>query len=396
MKIVHLSNDEKFLPLAQSLFEEAFPGGNRYLLPTARRGARRYVMPSPQVAYRPSLCFRAPWIRFELTDADAVVVHQLSSRFAPALRHVRPDCLVVWLSGGGDYMQLLEPRLGGLLLPQTAELLRASTAPPRVTGLRQLGAGLRRWMRWVSPHPAPRLAKPPPLLSVAHRIDVFSANPADAVLLREMVPALRAAHHVVPSFTVEDVFDAGASGMDGPDVLLGNSATPSNNHLEAMHLLRDRLPPGGRVIAPLSYGKAPQGYASAVARAGSAIFGCRFEALSGWMPIEAYNARIARCGTVLMNHRRQQAVGNTSAALYRGATVYMRRDNPLFGFFGSLGVNLLAIDDLEADPTAPIRSLTAAQRLVNRRAIERRFGRTQIVAAIRALEGYRRGREAAA
>lgn len=29
MNIVHLTRDEKFLPLARSLFEEAFPGQNR-------------------------------------------------------------------------------------------------------------------------------------------------------------------------------------------------------------------------------------------------------------------------------------------------------------------------------------------------------------------------------
>jgi dTDP-N-acetylfucosamine:lipid II N-acetylfucosaminyltransferase len=108
------------------------------------------------------------------------------------------------------------------------------------------------------------------------------------------------------------------------------------------------------------------------------------------MSIHAYDRRLARCGVVVMSHRPQQAVGNTGAALYRGASVYLRRDSPLYGFFGDLGVPLLPIDDLEADPAAPLATLSAEQRQRNRAAIEARYGRARVVAAVRALEGFRR------
>ena len=390
MRIVHLSNDEKFVPLAQSLFDEAFPGQNRYLLAKVRRGARRYVTPAPEISHHGSLRFRTRWIRRDLASADCLVVHLMSSKFAPALRHVRPDCLVVWIAGGGDYMQLLEPRLGSLLMPQTAELTRALDGAPRQDAQRGLWPGLRAWARARTARASQALPEQPPVVSIAHRIDVFSANPADAGMLRDALPSLRAKLHVIPSFTVEDIFAAGAQAMAGPDVLLGNSANPSNNHLEALELLRGRLPAGGRIVVPLSYGKAHPGYARAVAEAGRAAQGERFEPLRDWMPIGEYNTRIARCGFVLMNHRRQQAVGNIGAAFYKGATVYMRRENPLFGFFADLGLTLHAIETLEADAAAPLVALTAEQQLSNRRAIKARFNRKRVVAAIRALEGFRR------
>jgi dTDP-N-acetylfucosamine:lipid II N-acetylfucosaminyltransferase len=382
MKIVHLSNDEKFLPLARSLFEEAFPGQNRYLVAQPRRGAIHHVAPAPDVSHYHSQRFRSRWIARDLAAADCVVVHLMSSRFAPALRHVRADCLVVWIAGGGDYMPLIEPRLGSLLLPSTARLVGGLQPTPRHGRLRRAWDRLMSGLR--SPHRAPAV------VSVAERIDVFSANPADARLLREVLPSLRAVHHLIPSFTVEDIFAASKGAMAGPDVLLGNSASPTNNHLEAFSLLRERLPAGGAVVAPLSYGKAPRGYVRAVVEAGSAALDTRFEPITGWLPIEAYNSRIAGCGWVFMNHRRQQAVGNICAALYRGATVYMRRDNLMYGFFTELGVCLLAIEALEADPAAPLQSLTAAQQQRNREVIEARYGRARVVAAIRALEGFRR------
>lgn len=384
MKIVHLSNDEKFVPLARSLFDEAFPGKNRWLLARLRPGERRHVAAASDVSHHHSLRFRTRWIARQLADADCVVVHLMSSRFAPALRHVRPGTLVVWLAGGGDYMPLLEPQLGSLVLPRTAELLRAlaQRAPARGGWWRRLRAPWRR----AKAQPPPTL----PAMAVAPRIDVLSANPADARLLSEVLPSLHAVLHPIPSFTVEDIFAAGAADMAGPDLQLGNSCSPTNNHLEALALLRGRLPEGSRVVVPLSYGKAPPGYAQAVIDAGREMLGAGFEPLTDWLPIGDYNQRMARCGWVLMNQRRQQAVGNIAAALYRGASVYMRRDNPLFGFFCDLGITLLAIEELEADPAAALRELSPGQRQANRRAIEARYGRAQVVAAIRALEGYRR------
>jgi dTDP-N-acetylfucosamine:lipid II N-acetylfucosaminyltransferase len=377
MRIVHLDTGDKFTPLARSLFEQAFEKQNLWLIQRPRSGAFRHVSAAPDVVVLSSLRTRMARIARELRQADCVVVHVMTPSFAKSLRDVHERCLVVWISGGGDYMQLLEPRLGGLLLPRTAELQRRLQTPR--------GALAAAWARWRS-----RRQAAPAAVSIAHRIDVFSANPVDAEMLREALPALRAPLHTIPSFTVEDMFAAGPGAMRGPDVLLGNSANPSGNHLEALELLRHRLPEGGRIVAPLSYGKSHPGYAQAVMAAGRAAFGERFEALTEWMPIEAYNTRIAGCGVVLMNHRRQQAVGNICAALYRGASVYLRRDNPLWRFFGELGVVLHAIDTLQADPQAPLQALSPQQQQRNRQAVVARYGREQVVARIRALAQFRR------
>ncbi len=322
MKIVHLAGDKKFVPLAQSLFEQAFPGQNRYLLAKVRRGDRGHATPGPQVSHCGSLRFRTRWIAPQLAAADCVVVRALSSRFAPALRHVRPDCLVVWMSGGGDYMPLLAPHLGPLLLPATAELVHSLEGVAHPAQQRRARwASLRAWPRRRIAGAGTAPPRPPAAVAAAARIDVFSANPVDAAMLREVLPSLHAKLHVIPSFTVEDVFASGGPAMAGPDVLLGNSANPTNNHLEALRLLCGRLPPGGAVVAPLSYGTAPRAYAAAVAQAGRDMLGERFQPLTEWLPIEAYHTRLARCGVVFMNHRRQQAVGNICAALHRGASV---------------------------------------------------------------------------
>ncbi len=383
MKIVHLSRDEKFLPLMQALFEETFAGDNRWLVERPRRGELRFFSAVEPVRVRSSWCFRTRCIAKDIADADCVVVHGMTRPFARALRHVRPDCLVVWIGWGFDYMRLLDGCLQPLHLPATAALL-GSLNPAK-------GGTVRHWLApWLARAKAffaQATQRPPALVSIAPRIDVFSANPADAGMLLPMLPQLRARQHNIPSFTVEDSFSQGPQQMAGPDVLLGNSATSSNNHVEALDWLRTRLPADGRLIVPLNYGNAH--YARAVADAGRAALGARFEPLLDWMSLADYNQRIGRCGFVVMNHRRQQAMGNIGAALYKGATVYLRRDNPLFAFFTDLGVTLRAVEPLQDDPSLPLQPLSQAERKRNRELIEARYGRQRVVAAIRALESFK-------
>lgn len=365
MRIVHLAQDEKFLPLARSLFEEAFPGVNTFVVCRLPKYKQKFLKSGKQVRYRHPLCFRFPWLMPELRGADMVVVHSMTKHHARALRGVSRKSLVVWIGYGFDYYGLLAHHIGGYWLPRTEALLA------RLNLLREDSESTSK----------ARIAQ------VADRVHVFSVNPSETALLRTALPQLQASFHSLPSFTVEDTFDQGDADMDGPDVLMGQSASPHNNHLDAFELLRDSLPATSRLIVPLSYGN--QCYADHIEQVGRDMFGDRFVPMRGWLPIDEYQRQITSCGVVVMNHRRQKAVGNISSALYRGAKVLLQRCNPLVDFFTELGAVVFLVDDLAADPAQAWQPLTEAQRQANRQAIERRYGRAQVVARIRALDGLR-------
>jgi dTDP-N-acetylfucosamine:lipid II N-acetylfucosaminyltransferase len=131
----------------------------------------------------------------------------------------------------------------------------------------------------------------------------------------------------------------------------------------------------------LSYGDAA--YGQSVAALGRERFGERLDALTGWMALADYNERIRHCGFVVMNHRRQQAVGNVTSALYKGATVYLRRENPLFDFLADLGVCLREIDD----NAGALEALSAQERSRNREIIGAHYARARVLSAIRSLLG---------
>lgn len=357
MRIVHLARDEKFIPLLRDLFELAHPGANHWLIARRSRTPLKFVAAGPAVTDRAEWWFRTPLVARDVAGADAIVAHSMTTIFANAIRRAPLRTRVAWLGWGYDYYPLLTPQLGPALLPATRALVGADDEDD-----------------------APQ-EKSTALATIASRLHSFSVLPPEVPLLRRALPALTAVHHELPLFTTEDVFERGAAVMAGPDVLVGNSATASNNHLEAFELLRDRVP-DGRVIAPLSYGNAK--YGREVAAVGARLFGERFDPLTQWMPIDEYNQRIGRCGFVIMNHRRQQAVGNIGAALFKGATVYLRPENPLYAFYQGLGIVLRSVDDLASGGGA-LEPISESQRRENRVRIGAHYARARVVQAIREL-----------
>jgi len=369
MRIVHLARDEKFMPLLRQLFEEALPGANHWVIARRRRAKLRFVEPAANVVFRRETWFRLPWIGRDVARADVVFAHSMTSIFANAIARAPATARVVWKGWGYDYYPLLAPQLGDPILPATRALIGGAALAGD-----DKDAPARRWWH-----------KRPALERVAARLHTFCVIPSEVELVRRALPALTAQHHELPLFTAEDVFASGPPVMDGPDVLLGNSATASNNHADAMAALAGRLG-AGRIVVPLSYGDVD--YGAKVEARGRALFGDRLDALQQWMSLADYNARIQRCGFVVMNHRRQQAVGNIGAALYKGATVYLRRENPLFDFYAGLGVALRPMTSL-GDGSEPLEPLDARLRERNRAVIGAHYARERVLQTMRELPALR-------
>ncbi|HCC8073849.1 TPA: hypothetical protein M8J30_005062, partial [Klebsiella aerogenes] len=56
-------------------------------------------------------------------------------------------------------------------------------------------------------------------------------------------------------------------------------------------------------------------------------------------------------GFVIMNHIRQQGVGNIISMIYFGAKVFLRLENPTFSFLKEKGIKLYSVQELENEPS---------------------------------------------
>lgn len=130
---------------------------------------------------------------------------------------------------------------------------------------------------------------------------------------------------------------------EGINILLGNSATPSNNHMDALERLRPFAGQRIKIYCPLSYGD--DAYADEVERAGQEVFGDKFIALREFLSFENYLELLSSIDVAIFNHDRQQAVGNIVSLLGFGKKVYIRSDVTTWNFMNAIGVAIFDAKD---------------------------------------------------
>jgi len=338
--ILHFVPDDKFICMAYREFEAVAPGKNRFIIMSEPR-ALKYIKDVPIEFIPQRQCRRL------LQDEryDAVCLHTLNAGYN-ALPAIRPGKKVIWFGWGYDYYNgPLAPRDSErhLLLPKTKELTKHILA-------RRSASALSMARGWAS-----KLAKRYGRFSHSNlsRIDYFSpVLDCEYDLVRANNPWFTARYLPWNYGTVEDDFLINGTPLcaTGSDILLGNSASPSNNHLDAFDWLAKREDLGDRkIVVPLSYGNAS--YRDAILVAGREMLGERFVALTEFMPITEYIEVLSRCGFVFMNHLRQQAVGNVLIMLIGGAKIFLHPENPLYGWLRRRGAVVFDIGLLRHQAT---------------------------------------------
>ncbi|MFD1879646.1 TDP-N-acetylfucosamine:lipid II N-acetylfucosaminyltransferase [Vibrio chagasii] len=126
-------------------------------------------------------------------------------------------------------------------------------------------------------------------------------------------------------------------------VLIGNSAEPTNNHMEILSSLKDFDIEGIEFYIPLSYGD--KSYAKYIEKEAKLILGDNVIILTDFLDINEYNLILSEIDIAIFNHKRQQALSVIRTLLGNGAKVYMRRDVTSFDMFSKLGVKVFDFSD---------------------------------------------------
>jgi len=128
------------------------------------------------------------------------------------------------------------------------------------------------------------------------------------------------------------------------NIQVGNSADPSNNHLEVFEKLIPYKDQDIKIFVPLSYGD--QIYAKNIVEVGRRMFGNKFVPLTSFMPFEEYLKFLGQIDIAVFNHRRQQAMGNTITLLGLGKSVYIRSDTTQWKIFKKIDITIYDISKL--------------------------------------------------
>ncbi|MFZ5722403.1 MAG: TDP-N-acetylfucosamine:lipid II N-acetylfucosaminyltransferase [Pseudomonadota bacterium] len=358
--LIHVATDEKFVDMGFREFEAIAPGRNRLIIPGGPRPLRH--VKSPQTEFASTTELRR---LLRTARGGPVIFHSLPDAMLDLLPTIPRERCVLWIGWGYDYYSRLLASAfpHGLLLPQTLGLM--TTRPRRPLPERAMRQFRRHMNALVSGTCGTRR-------HALARVDYFSpVLETEFGMAHNLNPWFQARHLDWNYGTLDDF--ALPAGVDlstpGNSILIGNSATPENNHLEIFDLLAQIGTGNRRIVVPLSYGD--DWYRDRIIEAGQARFGTCFTPLVEYMPGQAYASILADCGHAFMNHLRQQALGNICTLMLRGASIYMHPASPLYQWLRSRGGQIGSIGEIRnMTACALMAPLTEPARAANRALVE--------------------------
>lgn len=131
---------------------------------------------------------------------------------------------------------------------------------------------------------------------------------------------------------------------DSKKIIIGNSATIENHHIEVFDMLEHLKDENIEIICPLSYGY--MDYAKKVINKGKELFGDKFNPITEYMNYEEYIQLLSTCSVGIFNNDRQQAMGNISLLIRMGKKIYLRKGTAMWDNYKKFDININDIEKL--------------------------------------------------
>ena len=140
--------------------------------------------------------------------------------------------------------------------------------------------------------------------------------------------------------------------IDSKKVLIGNSAFPTNNHIDIWRKMKDIAVIGKQIILPLNYG-----YPEYRDFLEHQIVSDTNEItiLRDFLPVKDYMDLLGSCAFAVFGIIRQQAMGNIFGCLWRGIKVFLYEDSLVYKYLKKEGFIVYSIDSMtENDFVKPL------------------------------------------
>ncbi len=367
--ILHILPDDKFIDMAYDMFEKASPQNNLFIVETNRKSFK-YIKNS---AVKKISSFEISSKKFidSLKDYEFIVIHWLDDMKLSIIQKADSSVKFLWIGWGGDYYQYIQQEL---LMSKTKHLKEILFKQHRQSFLPKAKSYIKKFLL---------TSKIDNLENVINKIDYFAP-----VLSSEYELVAKNFNNFKPKYlewnygTIDDNI-VGIQDMDESsiNILLGNSATFENNHLEAFSMLEMLNIEDKKIICPLSYGD--DIYTKEIIKVGYKKFGNRFEPLLEFMTLEQYNSIISTCSVVIMNHLRQQALGNITVMMYAGAKIFINKKNPIYDHYLKMGAIIFSMDEL--NDVSICKRLTKDEIELNQKVLQDNFNNNAMLQKTKAL-----------
>ena len=129
------------------------------------------------------------------------------------------------------------------------------------------------------------------------------------------------------------------------NIQVGNSANPTNNHVEVFKILLKYKNKDIKIYTPLAYGD--KNYANSVISTGKKLFGDKFIPITKFIPMNEYLNFLGDIDIAIFAHKRQQAMGNIITLLGLGKKIYIRNNISSWQFFKDINVQVFQYPNIQ-------------------------------------------------
>lgn len=365
MKLLHLMQDEKVINRTIDLFEAALPGQNKFVVmrPLSRC---RYVKYHDNTAFL-EYDSEAFWNYVGNTDDySRIVLHFLDGEKTDFIgRITHPH--ITWMIWGADMYQ-------GFLTQCGYNLYKEPIFRSKPT----LKDYIRRLVKLQWKSKSNEREEFEKRVSVLDKIESVAAMPGDLALLKKYFPQTqkyklaRFFYYPIDEILGEKLKDKSCAGRN---ILVGNSSSPTGNHVSVFEAIKPYVTGATRVNVILSYGNAQ--YANFVSGHGRSILGDSFNPIKDFMPIDEYNQLLCGNRYFIYGNLRQEAVGNILVAFALQGTVYLDECNPLYADFKEMGFAVKSLTDIEKEHG--LYPISVEQALKNKRIVNEHYSYSNLI-----------------
>lgn len=341
MRILHLINDHQVIERTLGVYEELFPNMNEVLLFNKTKETKyleKYASCTLVNFWNLKKIAKA----YDFSGITYVIAHYMTMDKIDFIKYVPDNIHVCWEVYGFDlYNQFLVPN--GYQISYTDELLYHPYSFslryfPLLVKIELLFKGHKYSFDWQ---------KNRQFKYISNRVDSIQyCCKYDAQYIEEF------AHRQIKSYetfnyslseVLGDLKDSPFSR--GGNILIGNSASFSNNHLYVLEFLKKmELGHDIKMIMPVSYGGKPK-YIKAIIEEYSRCFPGKVKFLKDYMPLHEYNRMFTSINACILSAWRQESIGTIIMCLYMGIKVFMSNRSPLYNWLIECGFIIFEIEN---------------------------------------------------
>ena len=380
-KIIHVFNDDKFIDTAISLFESSIPGASTYFVIT-KTNDNSFIYVKSKEAIPVVLNTPHDYTKFigliEASKSENLFLHALDRPKQKLLELLSNEMKVVWFVWGVDLYWHWKPLREGIYEKDTKQFVD-----------RNLSVSSKLFNLFFYKFQLFKIFKNSKrtyhslFYRMIQKVDVVAPIlPTEMKFIRALKEDIKFApfKYVSIEHLLGDRIDEDLS--NAKNILIGNSADPSNNHLEIFKKLSNIQLGDKTIYVPLSYGGTKE-YIDFIVEKGYHFLGKNFVPITNFMPLKEYNDILFSCGFVIYNHIRQQGVGNIVSLAYLGSKIYINQKSPVYKFFKKEGMHIYKTYTL--DEIGLQKGINKQDKIDNKRVILDNYSKENVIESISKL-----------